>query len=1103
MIVLTAKGLATNMAGPHSKQQQKIFNKPKKFMGGKTALWLWPLVLYSLIQIATNLIMQISQHESNNNEENYSTTTLFHKNYIINNNDILFTPNQVISTTKSHKLCSSTSKFSASSPSNSLLSSLSYSSSSSSSTLNNDHHHQDYFSSLLRFLNGRTLFGGKVLIAEAASSPSTPYQLNQDKGIIVLNSTNFNKELIQNKHPFPHIKLIEYFVSFCGYCRDFKATYNKLAKEIYPWRNVIRPSAIDLSISSNSPIAHSWSVQEVPTLRIHPPPEPSLAEKLDKQLTSSSATLSPIELQKAMFEEYNSSKLMIQSLRVSDYKDKVPLLKQDLLHYIENYVQKKPSEVPASWPNLRPVTETSLVELRLGHPRQELFLIIDGTMPKTTDLDQSSASMTTSFGFNLIMELSSSATWKAIRYVRASENIALIEDVISHQNKSNIEHQENQIKDQIKLLKNLLSIEKQNEGNDDILLLHIDDSHSPMRSEGSSTAFPFMTLVTGADLMTIEKSISDGLNTNRVKRETFKNKLLSRFKRESEISSLNKMSNERKMELFASYIKEAYTETSEDREFVEAINNFDDLIRADEIPESANKVLDKYIKSQKIIQKNNPTTTTNQGSYHMNTDQSTLLDKIQNILKPAENQKLVQPSYTASGDYDDKVKALRYILFTEVPRIPTVEKSLVEQQEKLNTLVNLVTVIRLYFPFADSSSVEFIDGVQSYLLKQQSRLLSVKTQEAGSSGFDTRAFKQELKRLESENKRLPEIKDWKHCTGYPCALWRLFHTLTAFEYLKVKQIRQLLQQPPQPQLQSQQQPPNQQQLLTTTLQQGEPQPPVSTQPPSSTGLRSSENPFSNSVEVITIKSTNSDLTDVPAPPVERVVSPPSTTTSLSLTIATQNSSQVISDKISNNNNNMKPLSESDLPMPVILVMRDYITTFFSCSDCAVKFRAETAELSLEKIRHEEPAEFSILWLWETHNRVNKRLSVDVATNPPERPKLWFPSYNQCASCYKKPPSFLKDTTADSLTIFHESIEWNKQEILSYLLREYTKQPLDCQFNLFSDNLRYSFKYIIIGSMCCLILIVFLRCTTFYVERQRRHKATLLNGNGNHYSVELQ
>lgn len=1096
MIVLTSKGLASNMAGSnhHPKQQQTIYIKPKKFMGIKTALWLWPLVLYSLFQIATNLIVQISHIK---NEENYSTTTTrFLNNHI--NNDNLFTPNQVNSIqTNSHKLCSSTSKISLSS--DQLLSSLSYLSSPSNNDHSYDHdhhhHHQDYFSPLLRFFNDFTLFGNRVLIAEAASSPA--HQLNHDKGIIVLNSTNFNRELIQNKHPFPHIKLIEYFVSFCGYCRDFKATYNKLAREIYPWRNVIRPSAIDLSISSNSPIAHSWSVQEVPTLRIHPPPTRMLAEKLDKQLTSSSATLSPIELQKAMFEEYNSSKLMIQSLIVSDYKDKVPLLKHDLLRYIERYVQEKPTEVPVTWPNLRPVTETSLVELRRGHPRQELFLIIDCT---TSDSDQSSAPMLNSnLGFKLIMELSSSAPWKAIRYVRLSENKALIEDVILQQNKSIIEHQENtQVLEQAKLLQNLLSQSQQQqqqnvEGNNEILLLHIDDSHSPMNIGGSSSAFPFMTLVTGVDLVTMDKTIPDGQNTNRVKRETFKNKILSRFKRksyESELSSLNKMSIERKLELFASYIKEAYTETSEDREFVEAINNFDDLLGADEIPESASKVLDKYIKSQKTTQKINPTTTTTtvtttiQDSYYVSLNQtSTLLDKIHNILKPVENQKLVQPSYTPSGDYEDKVKALRYILFTEVPRISTVEKSLVEQQEKLNTLVNLVTVIKLYFPFVDSSSVEFIDGVQNYLIKQQSRLLSVKTQEAGSSGFDTRAFKQELKRLESENKRLPEIKDWKHCTGYPCALWRLFHTLTAFEYMKVKQIRQLLQQP--------------------SSKQGELQQPLSTQPSSSTGLQQTEN--SNSVEVITIKSTNFDPTDLPPapPPVERVVSPPSTTTSLSLTIATQNSSQVISDKMSNNNNNMKPLSESDLPMPVILVMRDYITTFFSCSECAVKFKTETSDLSLEKIRHEEPAEFSILWLWETHNRVNKRLSVDVATNPPERPKSWFPSYNQCASCYKKPPSFLKDTTVDSVSIFHESIEWDKQEILSYLLQEYTKQPLDSHFKLLSDHVRYSFKYIVVGSICCLILIILLRCTTYYAERQRRHKATLLNGNGNHYSVELQ
>ncbi len=44
------------------------------------------------------------------------------------------------------------------------------------------------------------------------------------------------------------------------------------------------------------------------------------------------------------------------------------------------------------------------------------------------------------------------------------------------------------------------------------------------------------------------------------------------------------------------------------------------------------------------------------------------------------------------------------------------------------------------------------------------------------------------------------------------------------------------------------------------------------------------------------------------------------------------------------------------------------------------------------------AEGAVLWLFRTHNRVNKRLSGDL-TEDPQRPKIQFPAPAICEKCW--------------------------------------------------------------------------------------------------------
>lgn len=1091
----------------------------------------WPFVILIIIQVATNLVSHYNQMPPN------SPIPHSHNTQTINSRAGETSPPANAARTKEYKFGSRQSTFSRDLSSGMPLQEMKdsrYNLDSSSSPEKKTSslisllspymptyitYHMDEAANsihmLLSHLTSTNIFGPRTLLADAAQISSNPmHQANHVREIIVLNSSNFNAELVQYNHPFPHIKLVEYYLAYCGICLRFKPTYVQLSKEIYPWRNVIRSSGIDLGVSSNTLIASSWSIDVIPTLRIHPPPSPALSAKLNT-LAAMNAKISHNDQLKSMSDSYNAANLTIGSLGITKYTldakkerlaDKVTLLKLDLIRYIERYVSEHPLDLPSTWPDLRSVREESLSDLRRNHPRQELFLIVEagGKVDSMGSSGADPSSSQPSIGLQIMMELSSSASSKAIRYVRASDNKALIRDVIAHKRRESTEQltdgqntsDHNAVPDeQVDLLHKLIentSVDQQ----DHVVLIHIDDSRSPY-AHSPTNKFPSITVVTSSDLINLEKQYASTDmsydNNARSKRDAIGHRGYRRVQRSPmNHEDLSKLSSQRRMELITQYINQTYIAIQEDREFLQALSSFD------ENPTSPNLKREALEKFQATHQEGQ--------IFRSQSIQKSKQEKERKISNSTIKQFLGRFYPTSSGsflssaserhqydhedDYPDKLKAIRYIFLQEVPRKTLAGKSPVEKLEKLNILINLASVIKAYFPLPDMASVQFIDGILFHLTKQQTLLAAASSdQQVRTSGlsrgqFDFKALKQVIKNLEADGKRLPEIKDWQHCrfSGYPCALWRLFHTLTAFEYKKLSQISQQSQSAPR-------QVPRQQQTANSTAVQ-------LTHESQASASEQQQQQSQETKPVTAASEENNGL------PVERVVSPPSTTTSLSLTIATPITvqDQHASSDNRNGNNNRKQVSEADLPEPVLLVMRDYVTNFFSCEECARNFRQEAMELSSERIR---PAEFSILWLWEAHNRVSKRLSISADTNPPEHPKKWYPSFELCPKCYDKPPSYLKDTSVELAAIFHESINWNREETLNFLVREFTRQPMDVTSNLFGYPVPHGFNYVIVIGIGSLLLIILLRCASCYIERQRRHKATLLNGNGAHYSLELQ
>jgi thiol oxidase len=75
----------------------------------------------------------------------------------------------------------------------------------------------------------------------------------------------------------------------------------------------------------------------------------------------------------------------------------------------------------------------------------------------------------------------------------------------------------------------------------------------------------------------------------------------------------------------------------------------------------------------------------------------------------------------------------------------------------------------------------------------------------------------------------------------------------------------------------------------------------------------------------------------------------------------------------------------------------FVQNFFSCDYCREHFTEMARTLEEGKVLHDGDA---VLWLWEAHNTVSRRLVKDISSDP-LYPKLPFPSVRHCPYCYKQ------------------------------------------------------------------------------------------------------
>lgn len=160
--------------------------------------------------------------------------------------------------------------------------------------------------------------------------------------VFVLTRDNFYQSIYDQTYA----SNVEFYNSFCGFCRNFAPIYKAFAEDVYGWRETIRISAIDCADDANNDICRDMEIMRYPTLRYFPPLYHNESKNLGIEVEHAPMTVGEPHLLQLM---ENSSKVM------------------------------------SSWPNLRAIESTSAVELFASVPNdvQYIFMVYDTSKEPT------------------------------------------------------------------------------------------------------------------------------------------------------------------------------------------------------------------------------------------------------------------------------------------------------------------------------------------------------------------------------------------------------------------------------------------------------------------------------------------------------------------------------------------------------------------------------------------------------------------------------------------------------------------------------------------------------------------------------------------------
>lgn len=138
------------------------------------------------------------------------------------------------------------------------------------------------------------------------------------------------------------------------------------------------------------------------------------------------------------------------------------------------------------------------------------------------------------------------------------------------------------------------------------------------------------------------------------------------------------------------------------------------------------------------------------------------------------------------------------------------------------------------------------------------------------------------------------------------------------------------------------------------------------------------------------------------------------------------------------------LSEAENSGAVWLAaIKGFVQNYFQCAECAKHFVRHAVGEEAGAVARKRDA---VLWIWRTHNIVNRRLAAeeeaDASKGDPASPHEQFPPATLCPKCRKaegQGPS--KD----------EAVPWDEEEVYKFLLTHYSGKQAQQEGNAFVNG----------------------------------------------------
>lgn len=90
---------------------------------------------------------------------------------------------------------------------------------------------------------------------------------DENDSVVSLTAANLKEKVFQQ----PYASLVEFYNSYCGFCRRYAPIWKQLASDILAWQSMIKVMALDCSRDENNSLCRQFDVMAYPTIRFIPP----------------------------------------------------------------------------------------------------------------------------------------------------------------------------------------------------------------------------------------------------------------------------------------------------------------------------------------------------------------------------------------------------------------------------------------------------------------------------------------------------------------------------------------------------------------------------------------------------------------------------------------------------------------------------------------------------------------------------------------------------------------------------------------------------------------------------------------------------------------